>query len=143
MPQRSWCVGDGRDAPGLGPYEGLVLLASPGASWTLFMHTHREKCILPVPHLFTTVLSVTLNLLIIHRKSVVPLAVFFICWGLHVLFIDQKVSRSIILFHSGSTKQGAVTSTICEGGNKSQRRKTKIHDRGQHSSELHQPPSIS
>ena len=47
----------------------------------------------PVPHLFITVLSVTLNLLIIHRKSVVLLAVFFVCRGLHVLFIDQKVSR--------------------------------------------------
>lgn len=42
MPQRSWCVGGYRDAPGLGPYEGLVLLASPGASWTLCAYSQRE-----------------------------------------------------------------------------------------------------
>lgn len=79
----------------------------------------------PVPHLFITVLSVTLNLLIIHRKSVVLLAVFFVCRGLHVLFIDQKVSRE---HHSVSLwvrKAGAVTFMICEGGNKSQRRKQR------------------
>lgn len=84
------------------------------------LHTLTEgSAFSPVPHLFIAVLSVTLNLLTIHRKSVVLLAVFLVCWGLHVLFIDQRESRE----HQGP--QGAVTVVICEGGNKSQTRKQR------------------
>ena len=84
------------------------------------LHTLTEgSAFSPVPHLFIAVLSVTLNLLTIHRKSVVLLAVFLVCRGLHVLFIDQRESRE----HQGP--QGASTVVICEGGNKSQTRKQR------------------
>ena len=39
--------------------------------------------------------------------------------------LTRKRPGSIILFHSGSAKQGAVTFMICGGGNKSQRRKQR------------------
>lgn len=39
--------------------------------------------------------------------------------------LTRKRPGSILLLHSGSTKQGAVTFMICEGGNKSQRRKQR------------------
>lgn len=72
-----------------------------------------------------------------------PLAVPFACQGLHVLFIDQKEARE---HHSASLwvhKAGGCDVYDLWRRKQIPKKKTKVHGRGQHTSELHQPPSIS